>query len=62
MDGGEWGLMISDNRILVNKLWAININKTPLTDSMEVDVEMFWKKKAEEIIERHLASQKKRKK
>jgi hypothetical protein len=42
--------MISDTRILVNRLWAIQINTNPLTDKEIVNKEMYWKREAEKLV------------
>ena len=49
--------MISDTRILVNRLWAIQINTNPLTDKEIVNKEMYWKREAEELVKRFVKRQ-----
>jgi hypothetical protein len=54
--------MISDETILINTLWAIRIPINPLTDSLSIDKEKYWKREANEIIHRYLAMKKRNEK
>jgi hypothetical protein len=43
--------MISDERILINKLWNISIELNPLIESgKKIDPEQYWKAEAYEYI------------